>query len=237
MKGLKIFLFIAAGCLIAGPLYADIYEWTDENGVKHFTNYTPPDNATILIKFEELPYDEAADRARIEADRQQQFELARLEIAEREAELQRREAEAERRAEEAERYADETLRTADQYLDDARDDRYSYRGGGYYGYNRPSHYKRWYYRNNTASIYFVDRPYIEHSKRKYRGKSNHGHSGKYHGSNYRPKRPAYPKQYPSAHSLRSRSGNTHGTNRVNARSRGRVGRSHSSRGSFGLRRH
>jgi len=76
MKGLKIFLFIAAGCLIAGPLYADIYEWTDENGVKHFTNYTPPDN-TILIKFEELPYDEAADRARIEAERQQQLELAR----------------------------------------------------------------------------------------------------------------------------------------------------------------
>ena len=237
MKGLKIFLFIAAGCLIAGPLYADIYEWTDENGVKHFTNYTPPDNATILIKFEELPYDEAADRARIEAERQQQLELARLEIAEREAELQRREAEAERRAAEAERYADETVRTADQYLDDARDDRYSYRGGGYSGYNRPSHFKRWYYRNNTASIYFVDRPYIEHSKRKYRGKSNYGHSGKYHGSNYRPKKQTYPKQYQSAHNLRSRSGNTHGTYRINARSRGRVGRSHSSRGSFGLRRH
>jgi len=62
MKGLKIFLLIAAGCLIAGPLNADIYEWTDENGVKHFTNYTPPDNATILIKFEELPYDEVKEK-------------------------------------------------------------------------------------------------------------------------------------------------------------------------------
>jgi len=168
--------------------------------------------------------------------RQQQLELARLEIAEREAELQRREAEAERRAEEAERYADETLRAADEYLADARDDRYSYGGGGYSGYYRPSHYKRWYYRNNTASIYFVDRPYSGHTKRKYRGKNNYGHSGKYHGSNYRAKKPAYPKQYPSTHNLRSRSGNTHGTYRVNARSRGRVGRSHSSRGSFGLRR-
>ena len=236
MKGLKIFLFIAAGCLIAGPLYADIYEWTDENGVKHFTNYTPPDNATILIKFEELPYDEAADRARIEAERQQQLELARLEIAEREAELERREAEAERRAEEAQRYADETLRAADEYLADAKDDRYSYRGGGFYGYYRPPHYKRWYYRNNTASIYFIDRPYIGHTKRKYRGKSNYGHSGKYHGSNYRSKKQAYPKQYQSTHNLRFRSGNTHGTYRVNARSRGRVGRSHSSRGSYGLRR-
>ena len=236
MKGLKIFLLITIGCLIAGPLYADIYEWTDENGVKHFTNYTPPDNATILIKSEELPYDEAADRARIEAEKQQRFELARLEIAEREAELERREAEAERNAEEAERYADETVRAADQYLNDARDDRYYYRGGGYYGYYRPPHYKRWYYRNNTASIYFVDSPYIDHYKRKYQGKSHYGHSGKYPGSNYRPKKYAYPKQYQSTHYLRSRSGNTHGTYRVNARSRGRVGRSHSSRGSFGLRR-
>ena len=236
MKGLKIFLLIAAGCLIAGPLNADIYEWTDENGVKHFTNYTPPDNATILIKFEELPYDEAADRARIEAEKQQQFEFARLEIAEREAQLERREAEAERRAEEAERYADETVRTADQYLNDARDDRYYYRGGGNYGYYRPPHFKRWYYRNHTASIYFVTPPYIDHYKRKYRGKSHFGHSGNYHGSNYRPKKYAYPKPYPSTHTLRSRRGNTHGTYRVNARSRGRVGGSHSSRGSFGLRR-
>ena len=68
MKGLKIFCFVTVSCFMAAPLYADIYEWTDQNGVKHFTNYTPPADATILIKTEELPYDEAADRERIAAE-------------------------------------------------------------------------------------------------------------------------------------------------------------------------
>ncbi len=236
MKGLKIFLLIAAGCLIAGPLHADIYEWTDENGVKHFTNFAPPDGATILMKTEEVPYDEAADRARIEAERQQQLELARLEIAEKEAELERRVAEAERRATEAERYAEETVRAADQYRDDTRNDRDYYRGGGYYGYYRPPHYKRWYYRNHTASIYFVDPPYIDHYKRKYLKKSHYGYSGKNYSSKYRPPKQAYPQKYQSPHDLRSRSRNTYGGSRVTSRSRGHMGRSHSRRGSYGLRR-
>ena len=134
MKGLKIFLLVAAGCLIAGSLQADIYEWTDASGVKHFTNYAPPDDASILMKTEEVPYDEAADLARMEADRQYQLqyqlEIAKQEIALREAELERREAEAERKAAEAE----ERVRAADQYLNDSQNDRWYYRGGGYYGY-------------------------------------------------------------------------------------------------------
>ena len=233
MKGLKILLFLAAVCLIAGTLHADIYEWTDANGVKHFTNYAPPDDATILMKTEELPYDEAADRARIEADRQQQLELARLELAAREAEIERRAAEAERRAAEAERYAEETVQKADQYLDDARNDRYYSRGGGYYGFYRPPHYKRWYYRNHTASIYFKDPPRIDHYKRTYRGKS---HSGRNYGHKYGQEKHAYPKTYQSPRSLGSPSRTTRGAYRVNARSRGQAGRVHSGRGSYGLRR-
>jgi len=41
MTVLKIFLYITVGCLVASSLYADIYEWTDEDGVKHYTNYAP----------------------------------------------------------------------------------------------------------------------------------------------------------------------------------------------------
>jgi len=233
MKSLKILLFLAAVCLFAGTLHADIYEWTDENGVKHFTNYAPPDDATILMKSEEVPYDEAADRARIEEERQQQLELAKLEMAAREAELERRETEAQRRAAEAERYAEETVRTADQYLDDARNDRYYSRGGGYYGYYRPPHYKRWYYRNHTASIYFIDPPRIDHYERTYRGKS---HSGGNYGNKYGQKKHAYPQTYQSPRSLGSPSRTNRGANRVNARSRGQIGRVHSGRGSYGLRR-
>jgi len=233
VKGFKILLFIAAVCLIAGTLHADIYEWTDENGVKHFTNYAPPDDATILMKSDEVPYDEAADRARIEADRQQQLELAKLEMAAREAELERRETEAQRRAADAERYAEETVRTADQYLDDARNDRYYSRGGGYYGYYRPPRYERWYYRNDTASIYFIDPFRIDHYSRTYRGK---GPSGGNYGDKYGQEKHAYPKTYQSPRSLGSPSRTNRGDNRVNARSRGQIGRVHSGRGSYGIRR-
>ena len=155
MKGLKIVLLVAAVCFIAGSLQADIYEWTDENGVKHFTNYAPPEDATILMKTEEVPYDETADLARMEADRQYHLELARQEIAAREAELERREAEAERKAAEAERYAQETVREADQYLNNAQNDRWSYGSGGYYGYYRPpyvQHYKPTYRKKTTIGI-------------------------------------------------------------------------------------
>ena len=68
MNGSIIRVLIITGVFIAGPAQADIYQWTDKNGVKHFTNYKPPAHATILMKTKEVPYDEAADRARIEAD-------------------------------------------------------------------------------------------------------------------------------------------------------------------------
>jgi hypothetical protein len=230
MKGLKILLFIAAGCLMAGSLHADIYGWTDENGVKHFTNYDPPDDATILMKSEELPYDEAADRTRIEAERQQQLEREKLKIAAREARLERREAESQRKAVEAERYAEETVWAADQYLDDARKDRYLYRSGGYYGYYRPPHYKRKHHRNPTAGIYFVGPSYINHNKRKYRGKSHSGPSRKNFSNKH------HPQKLQAPHSLRSRSRTTHGDYRVNFRNIGLKERSHYERDSYGLRR-
>ena len=219
MQGLKIFLLIAIGCFIAGPLQADIYEWTDANGVKHFANYAPPDNATILMKTEEVPYDEAADLARMEADRQYQLELAKLEMAAREAELERREAEAERKAAEAERYAQETERAADQYLEDAKNDSRYYRGGGYYGYYG-----------------YYGRPYIQHYKRKYPKKSHYRYSGKKYGSKYHQKKHARPQKHGSSISLRLRNGSTHGALHVKARSSRHSGRGHSRVGSYGYRR-
>jgi hypothetical protein len=93
MNGLKTFLFITVSCLVASPLYADIYKWTDESGVQHFSNYNPPGNARVWMKTKDVPYDEAADHERIETERQERLELERLEIAQREAELEQREAE------------------------------------------------------------------------------------------------------------------------------------------------
>ena len=175
MTVLKIFLYITVGCFVAAVLYADIYEWTDEDGVKHYTNYAPAPEAKILLKTEELPYDEAADRARLESEREERLELTRLELAERKAELERREAEAEQRLAEADRQAEETLSEAEKILHEARNDRYDYGNSRYSNFSRgfyPYHYKNRYYRNETASIFFIKPPHVDHFKR-YRYKKHH----------------------------------------------------------------
>jgi len=150
MTSLKILVLIAVSCLITSPLFADIYEWTDENGVRHFTNYAPPAASRVLMKTEEVPYDEESDLKRMEADRQARLEMIRLEIAEREAELELRETEAERRLAEADRVAQEARREADLILQEAESNsRFTYRSwgygcdDGYYGCNRI--YWRWHY--------------------------------------------------------------------------------------------
>lgn len=187
MLGLKIFLLITAACFIASPLYADIYEWTDENGVRHFTNYAPPPEAAIMIKSEELPYDEEADHARLETEREAQLELDRLELAERKLELERHEAEVEQKLAEADRRAEELLREAEKLLDETRNESYDYGNSRYpifYRSNYPYYYNNGhYYRNETGSIYFIKRPY----KRSYKGQHYKNYRYGYHNSSSRNK--------------------------------------------------
>jgi hypothetical protein len=234
MKGLKILLFIAAGCLIAGSLHADIYEWTDENGVKHFTNYAPPVDTAILIKSRELPYDKADDRTRIEAERQQQLELAKLKLAEKEAELKRQEAEVQGRVVEAERYAEEMMKAADQYLDDARKHRYNNRTGGYYGYYRRPLDRHLYLGKHTAGICFANPPYVGHYKRKYPRKSRYRPSSKNFGNKYHPQKHACPPKHQSPQSLKSRGRTAHDAYRVKFSIRGPLGRSHPNMAFYGF---
>ena len=219
MKGIKIMLLIAGGCLLAGSLHADIYEWTDENGVKHFTNYAPPEDAKILMKTKELPYDEAADRARMEDERQFLKELAQLERAARDAELERRVAEAEQRAAEAERYAQETLQATEQYLNDAKNNRWYYRTGPYYPYYP-----------------YYPTPYRYHYKHKYHKKSHYKHAKKIDGKKYHRKKHAPPLKYGSPYSLRTNVRSTHGSYHIKAQSKGRLGGGYSGRGARAYRR-
>jgi len=49
---MKTRLLVFSGILIGFstlPAFADIYVWTDGDGVKHFTNFAPPDKASIFI--------------------------------------------------------------------------------------------------------------------------------------------------------------------------------------------
>jgi hypothetical protein len=88
-------LFIVPG---AATLYAEIYSWTDENGVKHYSNAPPPSGVNATLKFNEYQTDDAADQKRTESDKQ---ELQAL-VNEIEAEEARVQAEQKRREKEAE---------------------------------------------------------------------------------------------------------------------------------------
>jgi hypothetical protein len=50
MKLLKIFGAILFICFCASTSSANIYSWVDENGITHFTNYSPPPAAKMVVR-------------------------------------------------------------------------------------------------------------------------------------------------------------------------------------------
>jgi hypothetical protein len=78
---------------------ADIYTWTDENGVKHFGNQPPDNAADAKVVFEEEPYNEAADKQRTSKQNEEITEL----IRELDEEEKQQAAEARKKATEAEK--------------------------------------------------------------------------------------------------------------------------------------
>jgi len=59
LRILSALFFISLWGLMA---YAHIYSWTDENGVTHFTNYSPPAEARIVVKDVVTPRGEATEK-------------------------------------------------------------------------------------------------------------------------------------------------------------------------------
>lgn len=76
---------------------ADIYSWTDENGVKSFGNEPPENAANLKLIFKEAPHDAAADQQRTDTENRELTEL----IKELEEEEQRQAAEDRKKAAEA----------------------------------------------------------------------------------------------------------------------------------------
>ncbi len=99
MKRLLSLLFLIGILLWVPASYADVYSWTDENGVKHFGNQAPENAANVKLLFKEKPHDAAADQQRTDTDSRAVTEL----IRELEEEEERQAAEEKRKAAEAER--------------------------------------------------------------------------------------------------------------------------------------
>ena len=79
-------------------LKAEVYTWTDQNGVKHFSDRPPADAKGAKPAFPAYEYDETADRQRTEADSK---ELQKV-IKAVDADHEKAEQEEKRRQEEAE---------------------------------------------------------------------------------------------------------------------------------------
>lgn len=173
-----LILMAAGACgLAASTARADIYSWTDENGVRHFTNYAPPKQAKLLMKTSEIPYDEEADNQRLETER---LEDARQELAEREAFLQQEQQAAERRIAGANARADAALWEADRILQqaeaEAKDTGYDGSNGYIYGYG---YYP--YYRSSRLGRFGLDYLYTRYP--------GYYHKNYYRWGNYQKKRP------------------------------------------------
>lgn len=104
MKSLITVFFIIGALLWVPASNADIYSWTDENGVKHFGNQPPENAADVKLIFKEKPHDEAADQQRTEAENKEITDL----IRDLEEEEQREAAERRKKAAEAERNSEPT---------------------------------------------------------------------------------------------------------------------------------
>ncbi|MFC1812103.1 DUF4124 domain-containing protein [Thermodesulfobacteriota bacterium] len=139
MKRFTLFIIILLMGLSGSIANADIYKWIDESGVMHFSNCSPPEQARILMKTTEIPYDEATDKDQMKAERMERLELAELELAEKEVLLERRQREADERIAEADQKAEEALQRAKELAEKAESqyerDRISYAYRPYYKYH------------------------------------------------------------------------------------------------------
>jgi chromosome segregation ATPase len=97
MKHIASLFFLVATLLWVPASNADIYSWTDENGVKHFGNQPPQDATDAKVVFKEQQRASAPDQQSIDM---KQNEWQKL-IKEIEEDDERQKAEENKKAEEA----------------------------------------------------------------------------------------------------------------------------------------
>jgi hypothetical protein len=98
MKITAIFGGILIIMLSLSNVHAGVFYWINDDGVKHFTNKSVPNNPNARFLFEEYPYDQKADQKRRQSDQ----EFLNTFIEEMEAQSRQAQAERERRLAEEE---------------------------------------------------------------------------------------------------------------------------------------
>jgi TolA-binding protein len=125
MKALPVILGLLLFCGLNGAANADIYSWTDADGIRHFSNHAPPEGAKVVAIDSELPYVEPSDEELQEAQQAERLSEAQRKIAEIEAERIERQRADERKIEESNQKATQALLDAPKPLK-AREKKSSY---------------------------------------------------------------------------------------------------------------
>jgi hypothetical protein len=99
MKSVKVLLILVLIFFGISAVNAEIYTWTDKNGVRHYGDSPPEDAKDAKVVFPEYQFDESADKKRTQQEEEQLKSLIQ-EIEEEDAADQ---AEEQRKAEEAEK--------------------------------------------------------------------------------------------------------------------------------------
>jgi hypothetical protein len=118
------FVAIAILCLVigaAGTVFGELYYWTDENGIRHYSNHTPPTDGIEYGSASEVDYDAEADKERGQRDAQAADEMkATRETEAAEAARQEAEAKKEASAEEMEKLKEEQKDLEEKLYDKRR---------------------------------------------------------------------------------------------------------------------
>jgi hypothetical protein len=115
MRKLIIILMILV--FSGSSAFAEIYSWTDEKGVKHYSS-TPPDNQSNYQKSSEVPYNAQEDEAQSQAY-QQWLEQKRQEEAEKTLEKQKQTEEKQKEEEKARAEAEKAKLEAEKAQEEA----------------------------------------------------------------------------------------------------------------------
>ena len=104
MPGLLLMAFL----LTAFPVLADIYSWTDENGVRHYSDTPPGDSSKVRVA-NEILHDQEADQRKRDAHQQMVQQADKEQRGSENRELEERLKKAEKQLQAAERKADRAL--------------------------------------------------------------------------------------------------------------------------------
>jgi hypothetical protein len=131
-RALVVFVLFWFGFLeIAGASDSQVYHWTDEKGVRHFSNLPPETPVEGLKHAPEIPHDPEADQARMREDEawlkkeRQRAEQERRRIAEEKAAKEAKEAEEKQLEAERQEALEEARRQAEIEREEAREQRRS----------------------------------------------------------------------------------------------------------------